>query len=99
MITLTIDSQKDCYRLDSLKLAALQQGDNITTLEPGNYQIKIISGEFSYWSDSARLFSPEPWVILWIYGGQVINQKTNRLVGCTWSSLNGYDDILHLKVM
>jgi hypothetical protein len=38
-------------------------------------------------------------VILWIYGGQVINQKTNRLVGCTWSSLNGYDDILHLKVM
>jgi hypothetical protein len=35
MITLTIDSQKDCYRLDSLKLAALQQGDNISSFTTG----------------------------------------------------------------
>jgi hypothetical protein len=96
---LTIDSQKDCYVLDPLKLATLQTGTNTTTLKPGSYKIRIISGEFSYWSAGDRLFPPESWVILWIYGGKVINKKTGKLVGCTWSSLNGYEDILNLEVL
>jgi hypothetical protein len=96
---LTIDGQKDCYILDSLKLVALQTSSNSTKLEPGSYKIRIISGEFSYWSGGDRLFPPEPWVMLWIYGGQVINQKTGKMVACTWSCLNGYEDILQLKVL
>lgn len=99
LANLTIDSRKDCYLLDPVKLAALQTDSNTTTLEPGSYKIRIISGEFSYWSGDERLFPPEPWVMLWIYGGQVINQKTGKMVSCTWSSLNGYEDILNLEVL
>ncbi|WNZ23745.1 hypothetical protein HJG54_13380 [Leptolyngbya sp. NK1-12] len=41
----------------------------------------------------------EPLVMLWIYGGNVVNQKTGVPVAATWSTLNGYDDILTLEVL
>ncbi|MEG3439364.1 hypothetical protein V0288_19715 [Pannus brasiliensis CCIBt3594] len=99
MVRLTIDSQKDAYPLDPAKLEALQSGRNSTRLDPGTYRICIQSGEFRYGSTGNRSFPPEPWVILRIYGGKVINRQTGKAVGCTWSSLNGYSDILTLQVL
>jgi hypothetical protein len=95
---LTIDSRKDCYILDQAKMDALQNTANTTELEPGTYVIRINSGDFSYWTQDKK-FPAEPWVLLWVYGGEVRNKKTNKLVGCTWSSLNGYDDTLTLDVL
>lgn len=40
----------------------------------------------------------EPWVLLWIYGGRVINQQTHVEVQATWASLNGEADVLTLEV-
>ena len=67
-----------------------------TVLEPGVNIIKITEGAFSYQSGAVQ--QGEPLVLLWIYGGKVVNQKTNVEVDSTWSSLNGYDDTLTLTV-
>jgi hypothetical protein len=37
--------------------------------------------------------------MLWIYGGKVVNQKTNVPAASTWSTLNGLDDTLTLEVL
>ncbi|MEM7771073.1 MAG: hypothetical protein AAGA75_15365 [Cyanobacteria bacterium P01_E01_bin.6] len=95
---LVVDSRENCYVLDEQRLAALQTTANSTQLDPGTYIIRIEKGAFSYWTENQQ-FSPEPWVLLWIYGGIVINKKTNSKVGTTWSSLNGYDDALTLDVL
>ncbi|MBW4661990.1 MAG: hypothetical protein KME15_25295 [Drouetiella hepatica Uher 2000/2452] len=65
-------------------------------LEPGINIVKIQSGTFGY--RSAAGGTGEPLVLLWIYGGKVVNKKTNVEVNATWSSLNGYDDTLTLEV-
>lgn len=93
-----VDSQEHCYLLDEARLNALQSTANSTHLEPGTYVIRIERGAFSYWTEQKK-FSPEPWVMLWIYGGTVVNKKTNVKVGATWTSLNGYDDTLTLDVL
>ncbi|MFG6100812.1 tetratricopeptide repeat protein [Leptothoe sp. EHU-05/26/07-4] len=95
---LTIDSQSDCYVLDHAQMSRLQSLGNTTPLAPGSYIVRIKSGNFSYWTNAPD-FDPEPWVILWIYGGRVINRKTNVEVGATWVTLNGYDDALKLEVL
>jgi hypothetical protein len=41
----------------------------------------------------------EPMVMLWIYGGRVINRKTKIPVEATWVTLNGYADALNLQVL
>ncbi len=97
MPQLTIDSQKDCYVLDESRMQALQNTANSTQLEPGTYVIRINKGSFCYWSENKK-FPGEPWVILWIYG-RFINRKTNVEVGCTWSTLNGYDDTIVLDIL
>lgn len=95
---LVVDSRDNCYVLDAQRLNALQTPANSTQLEPGTYVIRIEKGAFSYWKDNQQ-FAPEPWVLLWIYGGIVVNKKTNVKVGATWSSLNGYNDTLTLDVL
>lgn len=95
---LVVDSRENCYVLDEQRLNALQTTANSIQLEPGTYVIRIEKGAFSHWNENQR-FLPEPWVLLWIYGGTVINKKTNVKVGATWSSLNGYDDALTLDVL
>ena len=100
MPRLTIDSRKNCYVLDEGRLKDLQSGANSTTLEPGTYLIRINKGAFSYWEESSQdQFNPEPWVLVWIYGGKFTNKKTGVQVGATWVSLNGYDDVLVLDVV
>ncbi len=93
-----VDSQEHCYELDQDYLNALQSTANSTQLEPGNYVIRIERGALSCWTEQQK-FEPEPWVMLWIYGGTFVNRKTNVKVGATWSSLNGYDDTLTLDVL
>lgn len=95
--SLTIQSQRDCYALDSAQMDRLQDLATTLRLAPGSHTVRIASGTFSYWTDN-RLFDPEPWVILWIYGGRFLNLKTQVEVGATWSTLNGYDDRLTLEV-
>ena len=95
---LVVDSRDNCYVLDEQRLNALQTPANSTQLEPGTYVIRIEKGAFSYWANNQQ-FAPEPWVLLWIYGGCVVNKKTNVKVGATWSSLNGYNDTLTLDVL
>ena len=94
-----VDSQEHCYVLDQERLNALQSTANSTQLEPGTYVIRIERGAFSYWTKQQQKFAPEPWVMLWIYGGTVVNKKTGKKVGATWTSLNGYDDTLTLDVL
>lgn len=62
-----------------------------TRLEPGHYQIKL--------QPQRPSTQAEPQIMLWIYGGRVINAKTGIKVASTWSSLNGYDDVLNLEVL
>ncbi|MBD2112137.1 hypothetical protein H6F59_09875 [Nodosilinea sp. FACHB-141] len=76
-------------------MEALQRTGVSVQLEPGTNIVKIRSGS-GYGADTLR---NEPVVLLWIYGGRVINQKTNVLVNATWVSLNGYDDALVMEVV
>lgn len=41
----------------------------------------------------------EPVLLLWIYGGRIINKKTNVEVRSTWSTLNGYEETLVVEVL
>lgn len=93
---LKVHSQHNCYVLDAKTMEQIQNKAVSQPLEPGDYLIKIQSGAFGYHSSAGSV--GEPLVLLWIYGGKVINQKTKVEVGSTWSSLNGYDDLLTLHV-
>jgi len=95
---LIIDSQASAYVLERSPIQALQSQDNFTTLEPGRYVIRINRGAFSYWKDAPQ-FTEEPWVLLWIHGGQFINKQTQTTVDSTWVTLNGYNDALALQVI
>lgn len=95
---LRVHSKRNCFLLDADILRRLQQEAGVSTkLETGTNVVKIRSGAFNYRSDSGH--QGEPVVLLWIYGGKVVNKKTGVAVGATWSTLNGYDDTLTLEVL
>jgi hypothetical protein len=95
---LSIDSRRNCYFIDPDSMRRLEQEVSVSkTLQPGTYAIKLKSGAFGYRANSG--FAGEPIVLLWIYGGAIINRKTGVEVGATWSSLNGYGDTLLLDVL
>jgi hypothetical protein len=92
---LKVDSKQNCYVFSPEQMQRLQNEVSVSTaLEPGINLVKIKSGAFNDQSGSRG----EPLVLLWVYGGSVINQKTNVSVSATWASLNGYDDVLTLDV-
>lgn len=94
---LNVESKGSCYRFSPEQMNRLQQEVAVSLeLEPGFNIVKIKSGTFDYQESSGH--PGEPFVMLWIYGGKVINQKTGVAVATTWSSLNGYDDALVLEV-
>lgn len=95
--TLRVHSRENCFLLDSEAMKNLQRTAVSRSLKPGTYHFKIKSGTFSYGSDGQE--SGEPVLLLWIYGGRVINKKTNVEVRATWSTLNGYDETLVLEVL
>jgi hypothetical protein len=92
---LKVDSKNNCYVFSAEQMQRLQHEVSVSTaLEPGLNLVKIKSGAFNDQGNSRG----EPLVLLWVYGGSVINQKTNVPVSATWVSLNGYDDVLTLDV-
>ncbi|MGF1491542.1 MAG: DUF4912 domain-containing protein [Microcoleaceae cyanobacterium] len=93
---LTVDSKANCYILESDQIRELKKAAVSKVLQPGIYLIRIKSGSFSYSSQSS---SGEPIVLLWIDGGRVMNQKTTMPVPATWSTLNGYNENLTIKVL
>lgn len=95
---LKVHSKNNCYVLSSDVMQKIQSQTAATAkLEPGTNIVKITSGAFNY--HTVHGSSGEPWVLLWIYGGKVINKKTNVAVAATWTTLNGYDDTLTLEVL
>ena len=69
---------------------------NTHRLEPGMYTLRLRDGVFNYDADDNH--PGEPFVLLWIHGGTVVNQKTGVPVSSTWTTLNGYADTLSLDV-
>lgn len=94
---LKVHSQHNCYRLSPEQMQAIQDKGVSVKLESGTNIVKIREGAFTYSSDAEAM--AEPYVLLWIYGGRVINQKTQVEVMATWASLNGYDDAVVLEVI
>lgn len=94
--TSRVHSQENCVLLDSEAMKKLQRTAVSRTLKPGTYHFRIQSGTFSYQS---QVQAGEPVLMLWIYGGRVINKKTNVEVRATWATLNGYEETLVLEVL
>jgi phosphate transport system substrate-binding protein len=94
--TLRLDMQRHVYPLDFAATDQLKQAAVSQILETGQYILNIRSGGFGYQADISK---NEPWLLLWIHGGRVINKKTGKEVISTWSSLNGYDEVLSLDVL
>jgi len=95
---LVIDAPQHCYGVDLQQLASLQSAANATVLAPGDYMVRISRGAFSYWPDGQG-FEPDPWVVLWIHGGRMINKQTGVEGDRAWVVLNGYGDALVLRVL
>lgn len=92
---LKVHSQHNCYRLSPEQMNAIQEQGVSVALEPGTNIVKLREGTINYGDGGAS----EPVVLLWIYGGKVINKKTNVEVAATWASLNGFDDALVMDVV
>ncbi len=93
---LKVHSQHNCYRLSPEQMQAIQDTGVSVQLQPGTNMVKLREGTFAY---SGNHPTAEPVVLLWIYGGKVVNKKTQVEVRATWASLNGYDDVLVLDVV
>ena len=94
---LTVHSKHNCYFIDPDTMRQLEQETSVSqVLSSGTHIIRIKSGAFGYRSEFGR--PGEPIVLLWIYGGKVVNRKTGVEVAATWVSLNGYSDMLTLEV-
>lgn len=94
---ITVHSRHNCFLLNSDQMRHLQEQTAVTKdLQPGLYQIRIKSGTFGYGVTPEH---SEPLVMLWIAGGKIINKETNVPVAATWSTLNGYDDVITLEVL
>lgn len=92
-----VHSQRNCFYIEPDAMARLQHEISVSrVLQRGTYTITLKSGSFDYQIQSGH--QGEPLVLLWIYGGKVVNQATGVEVGATWSSLNGYGDTLTLEV-
>ncbi len=95
---LTVDSRQHCLRLSAEQMDVLQQRGASMPLEPGRHSITLQPPPETQ-AESATTGFAEPAVILWIYGGRVINQRTQVPVNATWASLQGYGDSLILEVL
>ncbi|MGB3492348.1 MAG: DUF4912 domain-containing protein [Elainellaceae cyanobacterium] len=94
--TIRVHSRHNALELDEAQVNHLTQTVSTThSLETGLYILRIRDGMFNYGEVS---YPGEPFVLLWIFGGKVMNQKTNVPVTSTWSTLNGYTDTLTLHV-
>jgi hypothetical protein len=96
--TLTVDSKKNCYSLDSNYLSTLKKANtNSIELSAGNYRVKIQQSNASYGAE-AKNFQLEPWALLLIQGGKFISKLTGIEVSESWCSLNGFKDEVIFEV-
>ncbi|MBW4468130.1 MAG: DUF4912 domain-containing protein [Pegethrix bostrychoides GSE-TBD4-15B] len=94
---ITVHSRRNCFLLNADQMRHLQEQTAVTKpLQPGLYQIRIKDGSFGY---GVTPEASEPLVMLWIAGGKIINKETNVPVNATWSTLNGYEDVITLEVI
>lgn len=94
---LKVHSRQHCCLLTTVQMKMIEDTSVSTTLDRGTNIVKIREGMFSYRSGSEH--PGEPLILLWIYGGKMINQKCGVEVESTWSTLNGYADALVLEVI
>jgi hypothetical protein len=99
---LKVHSQRNCFAFTSEQMRRIQEeiGTSIV-LEPGINLVKLrpnASAANHPEPNHSNPNHPEPSVMLWIYGGPVINQATDVEVTATWASLQGYEDLLSLDV-
>lgn len=94
---LKVHSKDNCYRLSPAQMNAIQDNGVSVHLSPGINVVKLQESDSTYTTGTGT--QAEPWVLLWIYGGKVVNQQTNVEVVATWASLNGYEDSLVLNVV
>ncbi len=92
-----VHSRENCYLFTPEQMKRLEETAIAIQLDPGTHRIKIRDGGFSYIAGAGSV--SEQVVLLWIYGGKVINRQTNVAVNATWASLNGADDVLELTVL
>ncbi|ESA36443.1 abc-type phosphate transport periplasmic component [Leptolyngbya sp. Heron Island J] len=94
---LKVYSRHNCYRPTPEQMTAIQDKGVSVTLTPGINVVKLLESDTPYITATGA--KAEPWVLLWIYGGRVINSKTNVEVVATWASLRGYTDVLTINVI
>ncbi len=63
-------------------------------LEPGRYSISIDSGRFSY----GPTFPSEPFLIMFISGGELIKLSNQVITPATWASLNSYSETFEVEI-
>ena len=97
VMDLKVHSRSNCYRLSPEQMNAIQNKGVSVTLQPGTNRVRLLEEGTPYTTGTGA--RAEPWILLWIYGGRVINQKTNVEVVATWASLNGYEDSLTIDVI
>jgi len=96
--TLTVDSKKNCYPLDSNYLSTLKKANaNSIELAAGNYRVKIRESNATYGAE-AKNFQLEPWALLLIQGGKFISKLAGIEVSESWCSLNGFKDEVIFEV-
>jgi hypothetical protein len=99
MSLLTINPKNNCYVINTDGMNHLQQNvANSLTLSQGTYELKISSGRYKFAKSKTE---GEPFVFLWLYGidgSTFINKNTGCETGATWTTLNGYNDVLQLEV-
>lgn len=91
VIDLKLHSKDNCVPIAPDAMREMEQSAASQVLQPGTYTVRIQEGAFGD--------RTEPVVLLWLYGGRLINQDTGVEVNATWCSLNGYDDHLTLTVL
>ena len=95
--TVRVHSRNNAVMFDEGQLHQIEHDVASThQLVPGMYTLHLRDGVFNYDADDNH--PGEPFVLLWIHGGTVVNQKTGVPVSSTWTTLNGYDDTLILDV-
>ncbi len=95
--TVKVHSRNNAVMFDEAQLHHIEHDVASThQLDPAVYTLRLRDGVFNYDGDDAH--PGEAFVLLWIHGGTVINQKTGIPVSSTWTTLNGYDDTLILDV-
>jgi hypothetical protein len=99
MSILTIDKKNNCYVINPDQMNELQSKFATKfNFDKGDFEIRISGGSYSYAKEQTK---GEPLVLLWIYGengSKFINKTTGYEVGSTWTTLNGYHDVLKLEV-